>query len=225
MGKAFRFLAAHEMARALGPEKAQALPMFHALTGCDTVSCFAGHGKRTAWAVWTALPALTQTLVDLSTAPIHVDEDHMHTIERFVILLYDRTSTSTDVNKARCKLPRRVMSSSYHRQVPPSSSTSDELCTRAGMSGGRLWFLHQHCPLQLTGGGSRPATRCTSPTGQRSLRHPKSARSLSPANARKVAQRSASARKQNWNVHHCVLAKDNVRITELLQELNLCYSE
>jgi len=51
--KAFRFLAAHEMARALGPEKAQAQSMFHALTGCDTVSCFAGRGKRTAWAVWT----------------------------------------------------------------------------------------------------------------------------------------------------------------------------
>ena len=58
-GKTFCCLAAHEIARALGPEKAQALPMFHALTGCDTVSCFAGHGKRTAWAVWTVLPELT----------------------------------------------------------------------------------------------------------------------------------------------------------------------
>lgn len=46
--------------RALGPEKAKALPMFHALTGCDTVSCFTGHGKRTAWEVWTL--QLTQTL-------------------------------------------------------------------------------------------------------------------------------------------------------------------
>ena len=104
MGKTFQFLAAREMARALGPKKAQTLPMFHALTGCDTVSCFAGHGKRTAWAVWTALPALTKTLVDLSTAPIHVDEEAMQTIERFVILLYDRTSTSTNVDKARCIL-------------------------------------------------------------------------------------------------------------------------
>ena len=42
--KAFCFLA-HEIARALGPEKAQALPRFHALTGCDMVSCFTGHGK------------------------------------------------------------------------------------------------------------------------------------------------------------------------------------
>lgn len=58
-GNAFRFLIVHEIARALGPKKAQALPMFHALRGCDTVSCFAGHGKRTAWAVWTL--QLTQT--------------------------------------------------------------------------------------------------------------------------------------------------------------------
>jgi len=70
--KAFCFLA-HEIARALGPEKAQALPRFHALTGCDMVSFFAGHGKRTAWAVWTALPELTQTLILLFTAPDHID--------------------------------------------------------------------------------------------------------------------------------------------------------
>jgi len=105
-GKAFRFLAAHEMARALGPEKAQALPMFHALIGCDTVSCYARRGKRTAWAVWIALPELTQVLIDLTTAPAQVDEDATQTIERFVILLYDRTSTSTDVNRhaASCLL-------------------------------------------------------------------------------------------------------------------------
>ena len=52
-GKAFHFSAAHEIARALGPEKVQALPMFHALMGCDMVSCLARHGKRTVSAVWT----------------------------------------------------------------------------------------------------------------------------------------------------------------------------
>ena len=112
------------------------------------------------------------------------------------------------------------MSNSYHRQVPPSYSTSDELCTRVGMSGARLWFLHQHCPLQVTGGGARPATRCTSPTGQRSLRHPKSARSLYLAHARRVVQRGASAGKQNWNVQHCAIAEGSARITEVIQELN-----
>ena len=42
-GESFRYLAAHEIAAGPGPEKAQALPMFHALTGCDTASSFAGH--------------------------------------------------------------------------------------------------------------------------------------------------------------------------------------
>jgi len=42
-GKSFCVWAGHEIARALGPEKSQALPMFDALTGCETVSCFAGH--------------------------------------------------------------------------------------------------------------------------------------------------------------------------------------
>ena len=38
--KHFSYLASHKMAIALGMKKAKALPMFHALTGCDTVSSF-----------------------------------------------------------------------------------------------------------------------------------------------------------------------------------------
>ena len=90
------------MMRALGPEKAQALPMFHTLTGCDTISFFVGRGTRTVWEVWTAVLELTQVLIDLTAAPDQVDEDATHTMERF--LLYDRTITSTDVDKTHCKL-------------------------------------------------------------------------------------------------------------------------
>jgi hypothetical protein len=135
-GKSFRFLAAHEIAQALGPEKAHALPMFHALTGCDTVSCFAGHGKRTAWAVWTALPELTQALVTLSSAPNHVDEDAMQTIERFVILLYDRTSTSINVDKARCKL---FAKKNNVQLIPPTSAALKQHVRRAVYQGGHVW--------------------------------------------------------------------------------------
>ena len=78
--------------------------MFHALTGCDTASAFLGHGKRTAWATWKAMPELTNTLLDLSSAPDDVPDDGMRVIERFVILMYDRTSTSHDVNLARKKI-------------------------------------------------------------------------------------------------------------------------
>ena len=56
-GKGFQYLAAHEVSAGLGLETAQALPMFHGLTGCDTVSSFAGHGKKTTRAVWHAARA------------------------------------------------------------------------------------------------------------------------------------------------------------------------
>ena len=37
-----------------------ALPMFHALTGCDTVASFVRHGKKTAWSTWESLLELAE---------------------------------------------------------------------------------------------------------------------------------------------------------------------
>ena len=45
-GRSFGFLAAHEIAKALGQNKCQALHFFHAFTGCDIVSCFQEDGVR-----------------------------------------------------------------------------------------------------------------------------------------------------------------------------------
>ena len=57
-GKRYRFLTAHKIGAALRKEASRALPMFHALTGCDTVSTFVGHVKKTAWAAWKGFPQL-----------------------------------------------------------------------------------------------------------------------------------------------------------------------
>ena len=56
----------HQIAGSLGPEMSCALPMLHALTGCDTVSSFAGHGKKTAESTWKSLPELTDALLMLA---------------------------------------------------------------------------------------------------------------------------------------------------------------
>lgn len=45
-GKSFRYLCINDMFSVLGPVRAESLLFFHAFTGCDTVSCFAGHGKK-----------------------------------------------------------------------------------------------------------------------------------------------------------------------------------
>ena len=78
--------------------------MFHALTGCDTTSGFAGYGKKTAWSTWKTLPQLTDALLKLPCAPSKIPEDAMLILERFVILLYDKTGTCIDRDKAQQKL-------------------------------------------------------------------------------------------------------------------------
>ena len=77
-GKSFRYLAAHEIAAGLGPEKAQALPVFHALTGCDTASSFAGHGKKTTWTIWIVLPEFTNALLYFLCTKWHTRRCHAY---------------------------------------------------------------------------------------------------------------------------------------------------
>ena len=73
-GKCFQNLAAHELVAGLGPQKARGLSMFHALSGCDTISSFAGHDKKSAWVIWNVLPELTDALLQLSYAPSKIPE-------------------------------------------------------------------------------------------------------------------------------------------------------
>jgi len=51
VGQYRRWLPIHTYARCLKEEICRALPFWFALTGCDTVSMFAGRGKKTAWSV------------------------------------------------------------------------------------------------------------------------------------------------------------------------------
>ena len=135
-GKSFRYLAAHQMSKCLGPEMSRALPMFHALTGCDTVSSFAGHGKKTAWSTWKSQPALTNALLMLGNGPKVIPDDAMNIIERFVVLLFDRTSTCDKVNDARRKLfPRK----NSVEQIPPTRAALMEHVKRAVYQGGHIW--------------------------------------------------------------------------------------
>ena len=92
-----------------------ALSIFQTLTGCDTVSSFAGHGKETAWSTWKSLPELTDALLMPADGPDEILDDVMNTIERFVILLFDRTSTCTKVDHARRKIfPRKQLGAANH---------------------------------------------------------------------------------------------------------------
>ncbi|KAG7160441.1 hypothetical protein Hamer_G001691 [Homarus americanus] len=91
------------MAGSLGPEKCKALPFLRTFSGCDTVSYFAGRGKRSVWEVWKAFYEATSTFCALASTPSSV-EDNVGVLDRFVVLLYDRACGAVGVNEARNQL-------------------------------------------------------------------------------------------------------------------------
>ena len=59
----------------LGEEVCQALPFFHAYTGCDTVSSFFNHGKCKVWDRWFDFEnesLLTKFFSELSQRPTNI---------------------------------------------------------------------------------------------------------------------------------------------------------
>ncbi len=82
-------------------------------------------------AAWTH-----RRLLKMASAPSDIPEDVIHTIERFVILLYDRTSTSSNIDKTRKKL---FAKKTNVQLIPPTKAALDEHVKRASYQGGHVW--------------------------------------------------------------------------------------
>ena len=103
-GTNLRYVPAREIASSLGENNALALPAFLAFSGCDTVSCFFGKSKKTALETWNSFPKITPILIALSSSPTLIHDDWMQVLERYVVLLYDRMSSSLTFEEARKQL-------------------------------------------------------------------------------------------------------------------------
>ena len=103
MGKHFRYLAIHETAYNLGPSKSRGLLFFHAFTGCYQISAFTSKEKKTARETWLSYGEISPIFEMLSRMPLSLDEvsNLMQELERFVMLMYDKTNESLRVNAAR----------------------------------------------------------------------------------------------------------------------------
>ena len=65
-GKSYTLYSIFHICASLGYHKSQALPVFNAFTGCDTISSFRGKGKKSAWNAWQACDDVTETFIHLA---------------------------------------------------------------------------------------------------------------------------------------------------------------
>ena len=91
----------HELTITLGPERSNGILFFHAFTGCDIVSSFSGKGKKSAWHTWDVCPEASDVFTKLSSYPTHVEKEDIERLEKFVVRMYDRSSSTEAVDDAR----------------------------------------------------------------------------------------------------------------------------
>ena len=125
----------------LGVDVSQALPWFHAFTGCDTVSSFNGKGKLTMWDSWMASSYknyLTALFGKLSEAPPEITDIDFQLIKRFVLGLYKTKSASETLGSLRMKM---FITSAVDdlKMLPPSEGALLMHTKRATLQAGYFW--------------------------------------------------------------------------------------
>ena len=114
------------------------LLFFHASTGCDVTSYFTNRGKKPAWKTWLAWPEITNSFVTLSLpCTINIPEDIILNLERFVVIIYCRTSDDGHVNTARMSLFSQM--SRNIENIPTTQAALDQHIKRSSYQLGHVW--------------------------------------------------------------------------------------
>ena len=86
---------------------------------------------------WKAWPEVTSAFVSLSSPLVQINDGIMEQLERFVILMYDRTSDKKKVNDARKTLFSKKGKSLD--LIPPTLAVPYEHTKRTALQAGHCW--------------------------------------------------------------------------------------
>ena len=124
VGKNYRLYSINALSTSLGTKRSQALPMLHAIYGCDKTSASWGKGKKSFWQAWMAFEEVTDTFVYLASHPFEpLDSNcvNFRKIERLIILVYDKTSASLSINQTRREM--FCLKNVTMERMPPTQNT------------------------------------------------------------------------------------------------------
>ena len=135
-GQNLRWIPVHDLCCTLA-EKSKGMLFFHAFTGCDIVSAFRGKGKKSAWQTWDVCDEASGVFCKLSKYPPVVDDEDLETLEKFVVMMYDRSSTAEGVDAARLDMFARKQRP--YEAIPPTQGALKQHVKRAAYQAGCIW--------------------------------------------------------------------------------------
>ena len=126
--KRSRAVSVSQICQTLGTEVCRILPSLHAMTGCDSVSSFAGKGKKSALDI---VMADAEQRAHISTIGDNLPpkDDDLRKAERFICALYGDESSS-NVNSTRYRLFCRNQKLQSHH-LPPTRAALRNHMARA----------------------------------------------------------------------------------------------
>ncbi len=93
----------NKVAKKVGPKICEALPGYHAFTGCDFTASFTTKGKVRPYKKMIQLPYAVEAFAQLGEN-INVSQSTQAALEKFVCTMYNAPKQATTVNKARLDL-------------------------------------------------------------------------------------------------------------------------
>ena len=139
IGQHERRISVKSLAESLGQTRSQAMVFFHSFTGTDTTSSFRNIGKKRAYEAFKAYSEIEQIFSDFHVNPFpNFDEEHekFKKIQRFVILMYSKTSLLHNTDEARLDL---YFSRSQNIENIPPTKNALFLHTRRALYQSGVW--------------------------------------------------------------------------------------
>ena len=111
MRKHFQYISIDTICEALGPRKAKAPPLFHAISGCDATSSFQGKGKKSEWDAWNAYEEVNMeaflSVLERKFTPLDAASAVFSVIERFVVVFTTKTVLQARSTPQESSSPRK----------------------------------------------------------------------------------------------------------------------
>ena len=96
-----------------------------------------GKAKKSAWQAWNVFEESTDVFRHLSAPLDSLTNEDIMIVEQFVVIMYDRSSSTNKVNEARLDLFARKQRS--YNAVPPSRAALIEHMKRSILQAGHNW--------------------------------------------------------------------------------------
>ena len=132
-----RWFPVHDLYLSIGLEKSKGILFFHAFTGCNVVSGFRSKGKKSAWQTWDVCVEASDVFAKLSQYPPTVGDDDLKVLEKFVVTMYDRSSTVECVDDAILEMFARKQRP--YEAIPLTRAALLQHAKRAAYQAGCIW--------------------------------------------------------------------------------------